>query len=186
VVIIMQKESKAELMLHPVRFRIVQSLLGGRQRTAQEIGEELADVPQATLYRQINKLVEGGLVNVIDQRPIRGTIEKVFALQDAATDLTDDMSAMSRDEHMRTFMMFVASLIDDFDRYLRQDDFNLSADGVSFRKATLYLSDEEFAEVVKAMRSVLESAMSNPPSPERRRRTFTNIILPEPKKEGET
>lgn len=180
----MKKESKAELMLHPVRFRIIQCLLNGRQRTVQDIGEELTDVPQATLYRQMNKLVEGGLLSVVDQRPVRGSIEKVFAMQEVAADFSADLESMSRDDHLRTFMMFVASLIDDYDRYLRQDHFNLLDDGVSFRKATLYLSDEEFAAVVKAIRSSLESAMSNQPNPERRRRTFTNIMMPEPKKEG--
>jgi hypothetical protein len=51
VMTVVKKESKAELMLQPVRFRILQCLLSGRQRTAQEIGLELVDVPPATLYR---------------------------------------------------------------------------------------------------------------------------------------
>lgn len=179
-----KEESKAELMLHPVRFRIMQSLLSGQRLTAQEIGRILEDVPQATLYRHINKLVEGGLVVVVDKQQIRGTTEKTFAVPDVRVGVIRDVSTMTSDDLMRTFMMFVASLIDDYDRYLKQDTYDLVADGVSYRKATLYLSDEEFQKVTKVIRETLEGGMKNEPRADRSRRVFSTIIMPEPKKEG--
>nr|WP_277613932.1 helix-turn-helix domain-containing protein [Neobacillus muris] len=180
----MKKESKADLMLHPVRFRIVQCLLGGEERTVQEISSALSDIPQATLYRHINKLIDGGLVKVVQQRQVRGTLEKVLSLQSTKAVSQEELALMSRDEHMRVFMMFLASLVDDYDRYLQQEEFDLLQDGVSFRKATLYLSDEEFKEMVKTIRQVIESSMSNQPRESRRKRVFTNIIMPDGKKEG--
>ncbi|MCM2534791.1 helix-turn-helix domain-containing protein [Neobacillus pocheonensis] len=175
----MKKESKADLMLHPVRFRIVQCLLGGKERTVQEISSDLSDIPQATLYRQINKLIDGGLINVVDQRQVRGTVEKTLALHSTMAISKEDLEIMSRDEHMHTFLMFVASLVDDYDRYLQKEEINLLEDGVSFRKATLYLSDDEFVAIIKTIREAIESAVSNQPSDRRRRRIFTNIIMPD-------
>ena len=61
-------ESKAELVLHPVRLRIIQSLIGGRERTPQQIAEELPDVAQATLYRHLGRLAKAGLVKVVAER----------------------------------------------------------------------------------------------------------------------
>jgi DNA-binding transcriptional ArsR family regulator len=174
-----KKESKADLMLHPVRFRIVQCLLGGKERTVQELSLDLPDIPHATLYRQINKLIDGGLINVVDQRQVRGTVEKILALHNTIAITKDDLETMSRDEHMHTFLMFVASLVDDYDRYLHREEINLIEDGVSFRKAMLYLSDDEFVAIVKTIRDAIETALPNKPSDARRRRIFTNIIMPD-------
>ncbi|WP_245602241.1 helix-turn-helix domain-containing protein [Peribacillus kribbensis] len=179
VVMFLKGESKADLMLHPVRFRIVQCLLGGKEKTVQEISTDLSDIPQATLYRHINKLLEGGLVMVVEQRQVRGTLEKVLALQSPAAVSREDLGRMSRDEHMHMFMMFVSSLVDDYDRYLHQEEFDLVKDGVSYRKATLYLSDQEFTEMVTAIRQAIESALPNTPSESRRKRIISNIVMPD-------
>ena len=60
-------ETKADVLLHPVRLRIVQALLPRRQLTAQEIGRHLGDVPQATLYRHLNKLLDGGIIEIVHE-----------------------------------------------------------------------------------------------------------------------
>src|SRR5687767_2199950 len=52
--------SRADLLAHPVRLRIIMAL-AGEQLTPQQIAAVLADVPPATLYRQINRLAEGGV-----------------------------------------------------------------------------------------------------------------------------
>ena len=54
----------ADLLLHPIRLRILVGLLG-RPMTAQQLGEVLEDVPQATLYRQLNKLAQAGVLEVV-------------------------------------------------------------------------------------------------------------------------
>lgn len=42
--------TKVDLLLHPVRLRVVQALLG-QEMTPQQLVDALGDVPQATLYR---------------------------------------------------------------------------------------------------------------------------------------
>ncbi|AMA72960.1 MULTISPECIES: helix-turn-helix domain-containing protein [Aneurinibacillus] len=175
------KQSKADLLLHPIRLRIVQALIGGRHLTAQQLIELLPDVPQASLYRHLNKLFEGDIIYVIDQRQVRGTTEKVYALMEQGANLTkDDLADCSRDEHMLYFLTFLASLQSDFQRYLQQEQFDLEADGVSYRKATLYVNDEEFSQLIKALRSVVEPFFKNHPAPGRRPRTLSTIIIPQP------
>ena len=40
----------ADLLLHPVRLRIVQAFLGERALTTTELSAELSDIPAASLY----------------------------------------------------------------------------------------------------------------------------------------
>lgn len=71
--------SIADIVLHPVRLRIVQQL-GGRQLTTAALREELPDITQATLYRHVAALIAAQIVTVVDERRVRGTIERTLAL----------------------------------------------------------------------------------------------------------
>jgi DNA-binding transcriptional ArsR family regulator len=74
-------DSKVDLILHPIRMRIIMALAGERW-TARQIAAALPDVAQATLYRHINALAEGGILRIVEERPVRGMVEKVYALAD--------------------------------------------------------------------------------------------------------
>jgi DNA-binding transcriptional ArsR family regulator len=175
------KESKADLILHPVRMRIIGLLVGGRRLTAQEMAEVLKDVPLPSLYRHLNKLVQGDILTVVDEHRVRGTFEKVYALSKPHVNLTaDDLAQASLDDHMRYFMTFMASVLDNFGRYLQQEHVDLLADRVGYRQVPLYLSDEEFDEFAEKLRALFTKAMLNGPAPGRRRRMVSTIVIPEP------
>jgi len=57
--------TSADLLLHPVRLRIVQAFLGDRALTTTELRAELPDVPQASLYRNIARLVGAGVLSIV-------------------------------------------------------------------------------------------------------------------------
>jgi len=77
-------------------------------------------------------------------------------------------------------MTFVATLIRDFGRYLRQDRYDLLADGLGYRQIPLYLSDAECMEMAAQLNQVLSDFVSKGSAEGRRRRTFSTIVIPEP------
>ncbi|WJH36798.1 helix-turn-helix domain-containing protein [Paenibacillus sp. CC-CFT747] len=173
-------KTKAELLLHPVRLKIIQSLVGGRRLTVQGIAEHLPEVPQATLYRQLNQLSKGGLLTVVEQNPVRGTVEKVYALSTHAHTLTkEDLEKATPDEHLQLFLSFLAGVISDFEKYVSQESFDMMKDMVTYRQARLHLSDEELREMVMSIGAAITKASSYGPGPGRRARTLTTILLPE-------
>ncbi len=68
-------KTRQDLLLHPVRQRILLAT-AGRRVTAQQLVNAMPDVPQATLYRNINKLAGAGLLVVVGERRVRNTVEK--------------------------------------------------------------------------------------------------------------
>lgn len=172
--------SKPDLILHPIRLRIILALARGRPLTAQELGAALLDVPQATLYRHLNRLHKAGVLSVVEERPVRGAVERVYALREESVDLSPDLANASREDHMRYFTTFVASLLGEFARYLQRDTIDLLADGVGYRQVALNLSDEELVQMAAALNAVLLPLLSNPPAPGRRRRILTTILMPAP------
>jgi DNA-binding transcriptional ArsR family regulator len=178
------KESAVDVILHPVRMRIIQLLIN-QELTAQQLKELLGDIPQASLYRNIKKLMEAEVIHVVNEIPNRGTVEKVYSIYDPSKMVIgpEEMAKLSKDEHMSLFIKFFANLMGEYERYLGQEKIDFVADGVSFRQASLYLSDEELAELIKDLVSAFTKVIANKPEKGRRRRTVATIIIPEEKKE---
>ena len=170
--------SSAELLLHPVRLRIVQAFLGERALTTTQLGAELADVPAASLYRHVAHLVRAGVLQVISERRVRGTVERTYMLRLAAAAIgPDEIAGMSVD-HRQAFMAFVAGVLGDFDRYLARGDVDLLRDGVSYNLAGLWLDDAEFMDLLRDLARALQPRLTNPPGPGRKRRILWSVFLP--------
>ena len=55
----------------------------------------------------------------------------------------------------------------------------LRLDRLGYRQVPLWLTDEELEEVTEELRSVLRRALHNQPTPARRRRLLTTIVMPD-------
>src|ERR1039457_2860534 len=71
----------ADLLLHPVRLRIVKAFLGDRALTTAQLAAELDDVPAGSLYRHIAILTRAGVLQVVAERRIRGAVERTYTLR---------------------------------------------------------------------------------------------------------
>jgi DNA-binding transcriptional ArsR family regulator len=173
-------ENLVDLVLHPIRMRIIMAL-AGREMTAQQLAEMLGDVPPATLYRHLNRLAEASVLATAAERRVRGTLEKVYTLSRQIGRVeAQEFAALSRDDHMRYFTTFVATLLDDFSRYVKNaDPINFLADGVGYQKFPLELSDEEFTTVAKGINAAIVPHLNNQPAPGRKRRIFATIVMPD-------
>ena len=171
--------ASADLLLHPVRLRIVEAFLGDRALTTSALAAELADVPPASLYRHVARLVDAGILAIVAERRVRGALERTYVLRLTAAAIgLDEVAAMSADDHRQAFMAFVAGLLGDFDRYLARGDIDLLRDGVSYRLAGLWLDDAEYGELLRELTRVLQPRLANPPQPGRKRRILGYVLLP--------
>ena len=173
--------SQIEAIVHPVRLRILMDI-GGRERTPHEIQKALPDVSQASLYRHINRLLTAGVLKVTRETPVRGAVEKVYALADAQAANIDraKLADISREDHLRYFTGFVSALLGQFRLYLQNETVDFDADGAGYRTEALNLSPDEEKAFRQTLRDLLASAMENPPSPERRRSLLSLIQMPAP------
>lgn len=184
----MPKNPTQELLdvaLHPVRMRILMLLAGSQGLTPQQMAEQMSDVPQATLYRHINRLVKAGLLAVSAENPVRGTLEKVYVLDHAARVTadggSDPFAGMTPADHLRYFTAYVMNLLDDFSRYVQRAPGGAPdylRDGVGYHKMPLHLSDDELAAFSAALNQALLPFLQLPPAPGRKKRLFATIFMP--------
>jgi hypothetical protein len=171
--------TSADLLLHPVRLRVVQAFLGDRALTTTELQNELPDVPAASLYRHVARLVDGGVLAVVSERRVRGALERTYILRTSAASIgLDEVAKMTPDEHRQAFLAFVAGLIGDFDRYLAQGNIDVMRDGVSYRMAAMWLDDAEFTDLLRELLTVLQPRLANAPKVGRKRRILGTVLLP--------
>ncbi|MFI1990561.1 helix-turn-helix domain-containing protein [Actinoplanes sp. NPDC020271] len=185
----MSKDRWADLALHPVRIRILRAVAGARL-TTHDLVTQLPDVPHATLYRHLGTLVKAGLIEVVDQRKVRGAVERVYALPAHGATLNPaELATATPEDHARYFTAFVSSLLSDFSRYLAREQVDLVADGAGYQQVVLHLSDTELAAFAADLNRVVGPLLGNEPGEGRVPRLLATVLLPvdhSDKSEGST
>ncbi len=172
-------KAKENLLLHPVRMRILLAA-AGRQVTAQQLAGELPDIPQATLYRNINALAAGGILVVVQERRIHNTLEKTYALAGQGGFLTaEDLKNASPEDYIRLFTQFLGQMEGYYARYIQHGGADLARDHVLFQATPIYLDEAEIRSLAQQLNDLLMACLKNEPSPERRRYIFGLINLPD-------
>lgn len=168
-----------DLLLHPVRLRIVHALNGGAELTTTQLCDRLPDVSKVTVYRQVAPLVEAGFLEVAGEQRVRGAVERRYRLrQDRPVIDADAAGAMTLEDHRRGFAVAMAVLIAEFDAYLDRDGADPAADGVSYRQGVLWLSPDELAEMTRTMLEVLRHSVANKPAPGRAPYLLGPVLFP--------
>ncbi|WP_400159765.1 helix-turn-helix domain-containing protein [Arthrobacter sp. BPSS-3] len=172
-------------LLHPVRLRIVQALLGEEGLTTHAIRERIPDVPVATLYRHIAILARHGLIDVVVEEQIRGAIERTYRIAPGVANPTaDELMSLSSEELLTVFTVFSTGLIRDFGAYVHGAPPDLPADRVNFAQADFWATPEEVDTLLQTVLKELVSLRSNGPGGGRRKHKLTTVLLPVPPTDG--
>ncbi|MFC7382337.1 helix-turn-helix domain-containing protein [Sphaerisporangium rhizosphaerae] len=168
-----------ELLAHPVRLRIVHAMRGGRELATSELSARIPDVSKATVYRHVDLLAAGGVLEVAGERRVRGAVERRYRLrQDRAVIDAEAMRSLSADDHRRGFAVAMAALLAEFGSYLGRDGADPVADLVGYRQHAVWLSREELLEMIAQMRAAIAPRLANPPAPGRTRYLLSPILFP--------
>ncbi|MFC5950264.1 helix-turn-helix domain-containing protein [Pseudonocardia lutea] len=176
--------ARPDLLMHPVRIRVVRALLGGRTRTTGQLRDELPDVPVATLYRQIARLMKGGALEVVDEHRVRGAVERTYALREGVVDVGPEEAAQLTPERAKEALTaFLVALGAGYERFL--DGFaeapeTLAGEVHGFRSAAFWLTEAELAGLVADLREALTPYREHREGPGRRRVHLATVLFPDP------
>ncbi len=161
-----------ELVMNPVRQRIIQCVaLRGTATTAQML-EDLSDVPKASLYRQVKLLHEGELLEVAAETKVRGTVLRAYRLCEMPVDKG------SSDQASAAIYNALMSLMSSFRSYFGGGDRDPAADQLFHNTSTLLMTDDEFRSFSGKVNQLVQDAKSNEPAEGRKPRRITFISSP--------
>lgn len=168
-----------DLLLHPVRLRIVHAMYGERTRTTSDLCARLPDVPKTTVYRHVGLLAEAGVLEVAGEQRVHGAVERRYRLQRTRAVIDRDAAAsMSLEEHRQGFTAAMAALHAEFNAYLDREHADPTADSVSYRQFPLWLDEDELAELISEISAAVLSRMGNEATPDRTAHLLSTILFP--------
>ena len=178
--------ASADLLLHPVRLRIVKAFLGERALTTKQLAAELPDVPAGSIYRHVARLTDAGVLQVVAKRRVRAVTERTYTLRMYAAQMQpEEIAAMTLDEHVNAFLAYIAGLLGDFDRYIATKPEHPGQDGAGYRLAAMWLTDAELAEYIRDLAQISQPRLAKAPDAGRRRRMLYTVLLPAPEAQAD-
>ncbi|MEO3931157.1 helix-turn-helix domain-containing protein [Micromonosporaceae bacterium B7E4] len=169
-----------ETVLHPVRLRIVHALMD-RELTTRQLGAVLSDIPQASLYRHIGRLVDAGVLRVAREERVRGGTQRAYTVVESAVTLGPrDFDDASPADHQRYFAAFIGALIAGFEQYLRTTGAAPTHDEVVYQQIPVWVTPAESRQLTATITDLLHPLRAQKGSRRRRRTTFAMVLHPDP------
>lgn len=168
-----------ECITNPVKCKLLLEIYSQGRATAKHLSDTLGDIPQATLYRNLKKMLNDGILKVVEETQVRGTLEKTYAL---ALDLNSDFETILAENsgtlYMQLFTQYFLGFAKQFREYCKSPDINIKEDMSGLSLSHLYLSDEELTELIKGISNLISPVAKNEPKAGRKLRTIGVIVSP--------
>ena len=164
----MSETPVADVLLHPIRWRIVQRVLG-REVTTTDLKHDLPDVPATTLYRHVAALIDAGYLTVVRERKVRGTTERTLTLDQTKVGRIDEREAraMTPDQHRQAFLLLLTRMAADFDRFLDRGDIYPRINQLGYSQLALYVDLADLETIRQGFNALVEPHLTETPGKDR-------------------
>ncbi len=164
-----------EAMRNPIQSKLLLNFHTGNL-TAKQLLEANKDIPQATIYRHLNKLAKEGIIKVVKENRIRGVVEKVYAFNIELEQ--NSLEYLTGETYMNMFTEYMMGFMQEFRAYTAQENIDIANSGSGFSLIPIYATKEELLEVGAKITEILMPLSQNTPSAERLYRNIGIIVTP--------
>lgn len=159
-----------ELFMNPARQRILQQLLIHETGTVKELRKALPDIPSASLYRHMKLLTEAGILSVVGENRVRGTVESIYRVNKGALEI-DDAKGLA----VQAALLGICA---SFAKYFSGDSPEPRKDMLMMTTCTLSLTDGEFMNFLSEINQVAVKYMDTSVKQDSKTRQITLISAP--------
>lgn len=168
-----------ECVSNAIKCRLLIEVLKSGKATAKYLAEKCEDIPQTTLYRNLKRMTEDGVLKVVNETQIRGTVEKTYAVTFDLNDTNTIIGENAGKMYMQMFLQYILTFAKQFKTYCDTPGIDIEKDRSGFSLSHLYLTDEELETALSAVSKILSPLQNNKPVPGRKLRTVGVIVSPE-------
>ena len=170
----------------PLNAKLIIEMMERSGFTASQLLETFKDTSQATLYRRLQKMLKDGILKVVGENQIRGTLEKVYALD---FDMKEVERKLAKDNdgeaYMRLVTYYTLGILKEFDEYTSRDGINIAEDGSGCSIAPIYATHEELRSALIKIGEVITELQGHKPDGKRKLRNLCVITTPPKNLKGE-
>jgi len=169
-------------LANPTGFRVVTALRKNGPQTTEALAATLRDVPTSSLYRQLARLRETGIIQVAGERKARGAIERTYALGDRHATVFDAkaVSASPVEIVRETVRNLASTLFAEITAFINNPRFRKIAPQMLAATFACDLTDDDYREAAAGMQRAIAAAKKRSSGAAHvKRRIFYVIALPE-------
>lgn len=172
-------ERLMECFTHPVKCKLLLEIQSAGAVTAKHLIETYQDIPQTTLYRYLRQMTQDGILKIVEETPVRGTVEKTYGLAvDLGASIEGFLEHNPKDAYMMLFMQYILGFVRSFQNYCKRPEIDIKKDLGTFTAAPIYASDQELMDALSEIGKVIGTLMENKPGGNRKLRTLGVMITP--------
>ena len=171
-----------DLFKNQVRFKIALELIDRDEgMSIMQLNKRLDDVPQATLYRHVNAMLQDSLLKVIGVQRAGKVEEKIYALNTSGYKIKEeDWTSATYDEKVNFVSLYFMYILQNYKNYQETLSLTDSPDQATFSLVKLNLPDETFRTFESELAALLEKyhGLSAHHEEEETKRTVSLVIIP--------
>ncbi len=165
-------EKMMKVLTDPVANHILQLIRVRETMTIAEIAAACSQVPRATIYRKMDKMLEVGAIRIAGSRKVRGQTENRYTIQEMY------LTGRTEEETRKVVTVSLMQILHQFDGYFRAGDVDVERDKLYLRNFAVPLSDEDFLAMTKELFQVVDHYMQKAPTADARLRSLYLLSAP--------
>lgn len=146
-----------KVLTDPVSNRILQKIRTRGKMTISEIISENPQLPRATVYRKIDKMLEVGAIYVAETHKVRGQTENVYSIKEMYI-----ASRGSNEEDLSVITIGLMRILDLYDQYFRSGEANAERDRIFMLNYAIALSDNDFSDMMNEIFRIVDKYQNKP------------------------
>ncbi|MEF7563842.1 hypothetical protein V4V35_12580 [Bacillus infantis] len=169
-----------DCIVNPVKSQIILSIQKKGECTAKDLLSSQNDIPQATLYRTLNRLVDSGILKIVAENKVRAVTEKVYALNESFLNVNQSIIEQNNGEaYFKMFTNFIIVLMKEFQNYAEKPSINIVKDVSGFSAVPIYATGKEMLEIGNKFKEIIAPYQTrNTSVKEQNMRILATIITP--------
>lgn len=143
------------VLLHPYRFLIV-SALGEKEASVKELQKKLPNIPQAAIYRSIQKLEEVNIIKRISEKKVRGAVQVTYGLNFSMErmQLENEPAETYLNAAYSVFFSYVHNKLTEHTRIAAMENSKLGFS--KFNTMKIYIKKNKLGEFAKATEELVK------------------------------
>lgn len=168
----------AECFRNPVKLEIYMRIKLMGQATAQQLLQLGVQIPPATLYRNLNKLLSDGILQVAEEHKVRGINEKVYAI---AIEVGDEQVQEQSNEEDENFLLnrVAAAMSEIFKNFASIKSWaHKNEKPGSLIYDSVYATEDEMQTALDEIEQIIGKLRKNEATCNRKKRSIGFMITP--------
>lgn len=136
-------EKLLKVLTDPVSNRILQMMRVRERMTISDILSENTDVPRATVYRKVEKMLDVGAIKIVDSHKVRGQTENVYSIKQIYI-----TNPKTNEDSMEIVTISLMQILDQYTRYFKNENADVNRDKLFLLNYAISLSDKDFSAMM--------------------------------------